>query len=194
VIVLLARGLTRLLAFVVLPLLGLVALAFAVAAVAGERTARDLAGSTSLTSAWREVGTFLDRTAPGGDTAALLGGIGAVVLGVLIVVATLVPTRERDLPLAEGDRTLGIRRRALRAALASRVGRVRGVTGVHVRLRPRRRRPGGTVRVRATRTPRGDRAAIRATVDERLAPVAGPFALRTKVEAPVGRSRRARTE
>lgn len=193
-IVFLARGVARLVALVVLPLLGLVALAFAVAATIGENASKDLADSTGLTGLWGDVGRFLQTTAPSGDTAAVAGGAGAVVLGLLLVVATLVPRRERELHLADGDPTLGIRRRALRNALASRTGRVRGVTSDRVRLKPRRRRTGGTVRVLATRTPRGDRQAIAATYDERLKPVAQAFGLRTKVQSRVGSSRRARTE
>lgn len=193
-IVHLARGLTRLLALVVLPLLGLVALALALAAVAGEGAARSAAAGTGLTDAWDEVGRFLAETAPRGGSVVLLAGAGAIVLGLVLVVAALVPTRERELRLRDGGPDLAIRRRALRAALSSRVGRVRGVTGSRVRLKPRRRRVGGTVRVRATRTPRADAAAVRGGLEERLAPVTGAFGLRTKISSSVGSSRRERTE
>ena len=193
-IVHLSRGLNRLLALVVLPLLGLVALAFAVAAVAGESSARSLADSTRLTDAWSEVGTFLRETAPQGETVVVLAGAGAVLLGLVVLIAALAPARERELHLKDGDPDLGIRRRALRAALVSRTGRVRGVTGVKVRLRPRRRKVGGTVRIRATRTPRGDAKAIAATYTERVAPLADAFGLRTKVTSSEGSSRSARTE
>ena len=87
-----------------------------------------------------------------------------------------------------------MRRRALRAALQSQTGRTRGVTGVRVRVRPRRGRAGGTVRVAATRTPRAERGPIVATLRERLDGLASAFGLRTKVTTAVGRSRRARTE
>jgi len=193
-IVFLSRGITRLVALIALPLLALVALAFAVAAVAGESASRSMADSTRLTAAWRDVGTFLSQTAPSGDTAAVAGGAGAIVLGLVLLIAALVPARERELHLQDGDPALGIRRRALRQALQSRTGRVRGVTGVRVRLRPRRRRVGGTVRVSATRTPRGDRKAIAAAYEERLAPVVDAFGLRTRIRTSVGSSRRARTE
>lgn len=193
-IVFLSRGITRLVALIALPLLALVALAFAVAAVAGESASRSMADSTRLTAAWRDVGTFLRETAPSGDTAALAGGAGAIVLGLVLLIAALVPARERELHLRDGDPALGIRRRALRQALQSRTGRVRGVTGVRVRLRPRRRKVGGTVRVLATRTPRGDGKAIAAAYEERLAPVVDAFGLRTRIRTSVGSSRRARTE
>lgn len=193
-IVFLARGVARLVALVVLPLLALVALAFAAAATIGEGATRDLADSATLTSTWADVGRFLTTTAPRGDTAAVLGGVGAVVLGLVLVVAALVPTRERELHLKDGDPALGIRRRALRGALQSRTGRVRGVTSAKVRLKPRRRGVGGTVRVLATRTPRGDKAAIASTYDERVRPIAQAFGLRTRIRSSVGSSRKARTE
>ncbi|MDO9407982.1 DUF6286 domain-containing protein [Patulibacter sp.] len=193
-IVHLSRGLNRLLALIVLPLLGLVALAFAVAAIAGESSARSLADSTRLTDAWAEVGTFLQETAPRGETVVVLAGVGAILVGLIVLIAALAPTRDRELHLKDGDPDLGIRRRALRGALQSRTGRVRGVTGVSVRLKPRRRKVGGTVRVRATRTPRGDAKAIDATYTERMAPISDAFGLRTKVQSSVGSSRRARTE
>lgn len=193
-IVYLSRGITRLLALIVLPLLGLVALAFAVAATIGENSARDLADSLYLTEGWRRVGTFLDTVAPRGETVVVVAAAGAIVVGLLLVIAALAPTRERELHLKDGDPDLGIRRRALRNALQSRTGRVRGVTGARLRLKPRRRKIGGTVRISATRTPRGDEAVIEATYDERLRPVADAFGLRTKIRSSVGSSRRARTE
>jgi hypothetical protein len=193
-IVYLSRGITRLVALLALPLLGLAALAFAVAAIIGENRARDLADSLYLTEGWARVGTFLETVAPRGESVVVASAAGAVVLGLVLVIAALVPTRERELHLKDGDPALGIRRRALRNALQSRTGRVRGVTGATVRLKPRRRRVGGTVRVRATRTPRGDAKAIAAVYDERLAPVADAFGLRTRVSSTVGSSRRARTE
>jgi hypothetical protein len=193
-IVYLSRGITRLVALLALPLLGLAALAFAVAAIIGESRARDLADSLYLTEGWARVGTFLETVAPRGESVVVASAAGAVVLGLVLVIAALVPTRERELHLKDGDPALGIRRRALRNALQSRTGRVRGVTGATVRLKPRRRRVGGTVRVRATRTPRGDAKAIAAVYDERLAPVADAFGLRTRVSSTVGSSRRARTE
>jgi hypothetical protein len=193
-IVYLSRGITRLLALIVLPLLGLAALGFAVAAIAGENSARDLADSLYLTEGWRRVGTFLDTVAPRGETVVVVSAAGAILLGLVLVIAALAPTRERELHLKSGDPDLGIRRRALRNALQSRTGRVRGVTGAKLRLKPRRRKVGGTVRVNATRTPRGDRQAIAATYDERLKPIADAFGLTTKIQSSVGSSRRARTE
>jgi hypothetical protein len=193
VIVFLSRAVTRVVAFVVLPLLAVVAVAIAVAATIGENRTRDLADQSGLTDAWREVGPFLDRTAPSGDTAAVLAAIGAVLLGVVLLIGALAPTRERELPLADGT-DLRIRRRALRSALQSLTGRVLGTTAAKVRVRPRRHRAGGRLDVQVTRTPRADPDAIRATLDERLGPLAGAFALRTKVRSAVGRSRRARTE
>ncbi|WP_051471190.1 hypothetical protein [Patulibacter minatonensis] len=192
-IVFVSRAVTRVVAFVALPVLAVVAVLVAVAATVGENQSRKLADQSGLTDAWREVGPFLDRTAPSGDTAAVLAAIGAVLLGIVLLIGALAPSREREVPLADGA-DLRIRRRALRGALQSLTGRVLGTTGAKVRLRPRRRRAGGRLVVQVTRTPRADPDAIRATLDERLGPLAGAFALRTKVRTAVGRSRRARTE
>lgn len=192
-IVFLSRALTRVVALVVLPLAAVVAVAFAVAAIAGENETRKLADSTGLTDAWREVGPFLDRTAPSGDTAAVVAAAGAVVLGIVLLIGALAPSRERELQLVDRS-DLRIRRRALRSALQATVGRVLGVTATKVRLRPRRRRGGGRIVVRVTRTPRADAGAIDSALTERLGPLSGAFSLRTKVRTAVGRNRRARTE
>lgn len=187
-----ARALTRLVALVVLPVLGLVAAAFAVAAIAGGSSARSLAESVQLTAAWREVGTFLSETAPSGGTTVLVAAAGAVIGGIVLLIGALAPARERELRLG-GDPDTTVRRRALRGAIASLAGSARGTTGTRVRLRTRRLRSGGRLRVTATRSPRAQADPIRQALDERVAPLAAAFSLRTKITARVGRSRKSRT-
>lgn len=187
-----ARALTRLLALVTLPLLALVALAFAVAAIIGGGSARSLAESTQLTAAWREVGTFLDRTAPAGGTTVLLAAAGAVLVGLVLLIGALAPARDREFTLA-GEEDLRIRRRALRSAGVSLAGTARGTTSTSVRLRARRVRRGGRLKIVATRSPNADAAPIRNTLTERVAPLAAAFGLRTAVRTRVGRSRKSRT-
>lgn len=186
-----ARALTRLLALVVLPVLGLVSLGFALAAILGSSTARSLAESAQLTAAWREVGTFLSDTAPAGGQTVLLAAAGALLAGIVLLIGALAPARDREVPLT-GDGDLTVRRRALRSAAASLAGDVRGTTDTKVRLRTRRLRSGGRLRIAATRSPRAEAAPITHTLKERIAPIADAFALRTKVSARVGKSRKSR--
>jgi hypothetical protein len=188
VLLYLTRGVTRLVALVVLPVLALAALAFAVAAVIGQHSAASLARSTQLTSAWREVGGFLARVAPAGHTVVVLAAAAAVLLGLIVVFGALAPSRERELHLAGGDPDLGIRRRALANALSSVPRRTRGATSVRVALHPRRH----TVKVATTRSPRVPQADIDTALRAQLEPLASAFALKTRIRGSVGRRRKAR--
>lgn len=190
-IVLPARALTRLLALVLLPLLGLVAAAFASAAIAGGANARSLADTAQLTQAWREVGTFLENTAPAGGTTVLVAAAGALLIGIILLIGALAPARERELALKD-DRDLSIRRRALRSAFVAQAGSARGTTATKVRLRTRRLRRGGRLAVRATRSPRAEAAPIKQSLSARIEPLAAAFALRAKVSSRVGKSRKSR--
>lgn len=185
-----ARAITRLIALVLLPLLGLVSLAFAVAAIIGGSSARSFAHTTELTQAWREVGTFLSHTAPAGGNSVLLAGAGAVVVGLVLLVGALAPARDRELALDDRDLTIG--RRALRNAASSLAGAPRGTTDTKVRLKTRRLRSGGRLRVTATRSPRAQAAPIKQALGERVGPLATAFSLSTKITTRVGKSRKSR--
>lgn len=72
---------------------------------------------------------------------AALGTAGAVtVLGLLLVLAGVLPGRPRLVPLRTGDPglVLGVSRPVLAALVAGEVSRVTGVRGVRVRVRRRR--------------------------------------------------------
>lgn len=187
-----SRALTRLVALILLPVLGVVALAFAVAAVIGGGAARSLADSAQLTSAWRSVGTFLAETAPDGGSTVLIAAAGAVLAGLVLLIGALAPAKDRELRLS-GDSRLTIRRRALRSAAASLAGTARGTTSTKVRLRTRRLRSGGRLRVTATRSPRAEARPIKQTLSERIEPLAKAFSLRSSVSSRVGKSRKSRT-
>jgi hypothetical protein len=187
VLISLARGLTRLVALILLPLLAVVALAFAVAAVIGQSRAASLARSLQLTSAWHQVGRFLARVAPAGQSVVIIAAVGAVVLGAVLLIGSLVRTRERELHL-DGEPDLGIRRRALQDALQSLPTRRPGVTSTQVRLRGRRR----TARVQSTLTPRAQPEEIDAALTRELEPLTTAFALKVRVRGSLGRQRRAR--
>jgi hypothetical protein len=187
-----SRALTRVVALLLLPVLGLVALAFAVAAVIGGDAARSVADSAQLTAAWRSVGTFLAETAPDGGSTALLAAAGAVLAGLVLLIGALAPAKDREIEL-RGEPHLTVRRRALRGAAASLAGTARGTTATKVRLRTRRLRSGGRLRVTATRSPRAEARPIKQTLSERIDPLANAFSLRSSVSSRVGKSRKSRT-
>ena len=85
---------------------------------------------------------------------AALSGLGAVLLGLLLMAGVLVSRRERLVTLAEGQRgSLAARRRPLAQAATALVEQVRGVTEARVRMRPRRT-GGGRLAVRASQSRR----------------------------------------
>lgn len=186
-----ARALTRLIALILLPVLGLVSAAFAVAAIVGGNTARDLADASQLTAGWREVTGFLGGTASDGGTTVLVAAGGTLLVGLILLVGALAPARERELAL-KGDADLTIRRRALRTAASTLAGRPAGTTSTKVRLRTRRLRRGGRLRVEASRSPNVPSAPVKQSLSERIAPLASAFALRAKTTSRVGKSRKRR--
>lgn len=186
-----ARALTRLLALVTLPILGLAAAAFAIAAVLGGRTTADLADAVQLTAAWQEVGAFLRDTAPQGGSTVLLAAGGAILGGLLLLVGALAPAKERELPLkTDGDLT--VRRRPLAAAARALAGQPHGVTGTKARVRTTRVGRRGRLRLRVWRSPRVESHPVRDTIEGRLAPLTDAFPVRSRVAVRVGNSRKRR--
>lgn len=181
-----ARLLVRVLAFALLVALALVGLAAAVFSIqADEETLsyHNLASLAKLPEARDAIAGWFAQIGAGGPTAvvALLCGLGAILLGVVLILGVLVPRRERLVVLEQRDTgALATRRRALAGAARTLAEQARGVTEAKVRARPRRRR-GGTLRVRAERTRHTDAAEARQDVEERLKPLSEPFGLRTKV-------------
>jgi hypothetical protein len=109
-------------------------------------------------------------------------GLGAILLGLLLMAGLLVPRRERLVTLASDDTgTLAARRRPLAQAAQTLVEQVRGVTDARARVRPRRR-AGGRLRVRASRTKAADPGQVRSAVDDQLRELTDPFTLTTRVE------------
>jgi hypothetical protein len=135
-IVWIARGFTRLVALIALPLIAFAALALAVATAAGSGLTRDAAQSIGLTDAWRTVGDALDGGRIDAQSLAI-GGAIALVAGLLLLVGSIVPRKERDRPLP-GDATLAIRRRAQRQADAHLASGAPHAEGVRTRQSHRR--------------------------------------------------------
>jgi len=182
----LLRALLRLVTFVlfvVLAVAGLAAAVFSIQGGTGGLSLPKLAEYAQLPAVRDRTGDLLSAVEASGGVArySLLAGALAVLLGLLLLVAALVPRRERLVELERGDDgTLNARRRPLAQAARALVEPARGVTEAKVRARARRR-GGGTLRVRALRTRPAQDAAIRASIAERLQPLTQPFKLKTTV-------------
>jgi len=182
----LLRALLRLVTFVLLVVLavaGLAAAVFSIQGGTGGLSLPKLAEYARLPAVRDRTGDLLSAVEASGGVArySLLAGALAVLLGLLLLIAALVPRRERLVELERGDDgTLNARRRPLAQAARALVEPARGVTEAKVRARARRR-GGGTLRVRALRTRPAQDAAIRASIAERLQPLTQPFKLKTTV-------------
>lgn len=182
----LLRALLRLVTFVVLVVLAVAGLAVAVFSIQGGTgglSLPELAELAQLPALRDRTGELLSAVEASGGVArySLLAGALAMLLGLLLLVAALVPRRERVVELERGDGgTLNARRRPLAQAARALVEPARGVTGAKVKARPRRR-GGGRLRVRAFRTRPADDAVVKAGISERLQPLTQPFRLKTTV-------------
>jgi hypothetical protein len=188
-VLLLARALVRLITFVLLVVLSLAGLALAIFCIGTGTGGVSLGGLAELLqlSALRDTvdDWFTGLEAPGSvAVTAALCGLGAMVLGLVLLSGILVRRRERLVKLTSDESgTLAARRRPLAQAATALVEQVRGVTGVRVRVRPRRRQ-GGRLAVRATRSGREDASQIQGAVREQLTPLTEPFGLKARIGDP----------
>lgn len=186
--IVLARILARLISFLLLVVLAVTGIAIAIFCIGTGKTGVSLAGLASLLhlEALRStVGSWLGQLQGSGPIAvvAALAGLGAILLGVLLLAGVVVPRRERLVTLAsEGQGTLAARRRPLAQVAQTLAEQARGVTEARTRVRPRRRRLGGRLRVRASRPRPADPAQVRSAVTEQLGELTEPFALKARVE------------
>lgn len=148
-----------------------------------------------LSSVRLHVGHFLDQIAADGSTAglALASGVGAMVLGGLLVVGLLRSPKQRLAVLSAddaGDTANGIlaaRPRALRdmtRALAEQAPAATSIDRPKLRLSRRANRGRLTMTVSRTRT--SDPADVKRNVTERLGPISGPFRLTPRVRVRLG--------
>ena len=185
--ILLARALVRIVSFVLLVVLSLAGLAAAIFCIGTGTSGPSLGGLATLARlpALRDtVGTWLGQLEASGPDAVVAGlaGIGAILLGAVLLVGVLVPRRERLVTLATGGPgALAARRRPLSLVAAALVEQVRGVSEVRVRVRPYRR-TGGRLAVRASRTRTADVSAIKQEVNEQLRGLTDPFKLKARVD------------
>lgn len=147
-----------------------------------------------LSGVRRHVGHFLDQLAAPGHTAALalLCGLGAMLLGLVLLYGTLRPSRQRLAVLerdAAGGR-LAARPSTIRAMVAALAGQAPGATGIK---RPKvglsRRGGRGRIKVSASRSRTTDPRALQRAVTDQLEPISGPFNLRPHVRVQVGERR-----
>ena len=185
--ILLARGLVRMVTVLLLLLLALAGLALAIFSIGTGPSGLSLSGLADLLAldALRDaVGDWLGRLEAPGPVAAiaLLCGLGAMLLALVLIAGIVVPRRERLVTLASDDRgTLASRRRALGQAATALVEQTRGVTGARVRVRPYRR-AGGRLRVRAERARPTDPRELEGSVRSALRQLTDPFKLKARVD------------
>ena len=134
----------------------------------------------------RHVGSFLLDVSAAGPTAglALLCGLAAVVVGMLLLIGLLAPRRQRVVFLERdgGEGALAARRAPLRDMARALASSTPGTTGVS---RPRLRR-GGRLRrthltVVASQSRPHDPVQMEHVIDERLQPLTAPFGMRARI-------------
>lgn len=187
------RALTRLLGMLWMLVLALIGLGFALYCFDGfislgsARPDRLL----SLSAARTHVGRFLTQIAASGPTAALalLGGLAAMALGLLVFVGTVRSRRERMVVLDhdEDSGTLAAKPRTLAAMGRALAERAPGATTIaRPRLRLSRRGRRGRMTVRASRARTADGSAVESAIRERLAPLSDPFHLTPRIRVRLG--------
>jgi len=194
--ILLLRAIARLVAFLLLVVLAVCGLAIAIFSIGGSRTGDfslpGLARLVHLGDLRDQVGELLQDLAGPGPVAgiAALCGIGAVALGLLLLMGALWPRRERLVILQRSEEgTLAARRRVLARVASALAEQTRGVTATKIRVRPGRRR-GGRIAVRADHSRSQQPQDVRQQTQMALAPLTEPFGLRARITPRLGQRRR----
>lgn len=152
--VLLARMITRLLGILVLALLalgGLVAAVFCLQGAHRSLSLPSLASDLHLADMHRSVASFLQQLEAHGPVAAVsaLSGIGAMALGVMILIGSVLSPRERLIVIARGeDGVIAVHPRPLAEAATVLAQRPAAVGAVKARVHRSRRRGRTRLRVR----------------------------------------------
>ncbi len=186
--ILLLRAVARLFTITVFVVLAVCGLATAIFSIGGSRTGdfnlSGLARLVGLGELRTQVGELLHDLARPGPVAgiAVLCGLAAIAVGVVLLVGMFWPRRERLVVLettAEG--TLAVRRRVLGRAAGALVEQDRGVTATKVKVRPGRWRA-ARLSVRASFAPAQEPPDVRQRTLRALAPLTEAFGLRTRVQ------------
>jgi hypothetical protein len=189
----LLRPLVRLIGFLwmlVLALFGLAVALYCVDALVGLGSVRP-DRLLHLPSVRDHVGHFLDQLAAPGSTAglALLCGLGAMLLGILLLVGVLGRRQQRLVILEHDSQTgaLAARRRPLRDMARALAEPTNGATSVkRPKLSLSRRGTGGTLKVNATRTRTADPRELQTALQTAVEPITEPFGLKPRVRVRLG--------
>lgn len=190
--ILLLQAVTRLVTLVVLAALALAGLVVAIFSVPdAESGLVELADLVGLHLARDEVGSFLESLEASPTAGQVILCLGAVVAGGALIAGALIRRGERtvQLPAADGSQgevpegRLSARRRALAQMGTALADRVRDAEALRLRLRPKRRSAGGTMRVKATVRQGGDEGEAVERIGRELRPLSEPFSLRQRVSA-----------
>jgi len=191
--VILVRALARLVTFLLLLALAVAGLAVAVFSIrGGDRplSLPALADNARLPQLRDTVGDYLGQLEGAGNVAliSLLCGLGAILLGLLLLIGALRGGRER---LVIVDRTgggvLAARRRALGQMAVALAEQVRGVVAAKVRVRTSRRGR-GKVRLTVTHPRDNAPAEVKRAATDALQPLTGGFGVKAKVQPKLGES------
>lgn len=184
---LLLKALAGLLAFLLLLALALAGLAAAIFSIAGEGATLSLGqlaewlrlpGLRDGVGAW--LGRLEDDDVP--DAWSLLGGLAAVLTGLLLLAAVFGRRRPRAVAL-EPTGHLKARRRALADVASDLARRAPGVSAARARVRGRRQ---AVVAVDAAHTPQVTSEEAREAVDRTMSDLAAPGTLRPRVRTRLG--------
>jgi hypothetical protein len=146
-----------------------------------------------LPSVRQHVGRFLDQVGAPGPTAglALLCGLGAMLLGILLLIGVLGRRRQRLVILESDSQTgaIAARRRPLGEMARALAEPASGATSVK---RPTfslsRRGTRGKLKINATRTRTTDPRELQTAVQTAVEPITEPFGLRPRVRVRLGES------
>ena len=136
----------------VLAIVGGAAAVFCIQGGHGTLSLSKLASDARLPQLRDDIATLLDRLTAHGPVAvvAALAGLGAVLLGVVMVVGALLRTRQRAFTLSADDAaSIGAQRRALAQVAGALAEQPAAIRRARARARPWRRRIGGRLKVRA---------------------------------------------
>ncbi|MGI8749750.1 MAG: hypothetical protein ACR2J6_04245 [Thermoleophilaceae bacterium] len=184
------RALVRVLGLLLVVALALIGAAVAIFSIQGGDTGlsmpvlADLVGLPRLGASLDGLRAELEASGPIAVLSAL-GGLAAILLGVLLVCGAITPRRPRSFTLDDGgEGKISARRRPLSqlaTALALRAG---GVTSAKVRARPGRRR-GGVLKITAERTRRSSDSEVRSGLQDAVAPLAGALGAKTRAKTSI---------
>lgn len=179
------KALVRLVTFLLLVILAVAGLAAAVLSIAPSVVAEAIGLAVLRDS----VGGLLRvAEAPGPvPLVTALSALGAIVLGLLLLIGALAPRRERLVLLEEGvEGTLAARKRPLAQIAGALTEQTRGVTAAKTKLRPSRRGTGGRIAVEAAHPRTADPGEVKERATEALSSLTGAFKLKARVRPKLG--------